>query len=85
MPFGASGLAGDYYVGYNGAGRLHYPVRSAYYYLFNYQYFRTRANLSEVCGPYVGANVSYTYPDVNNMFPAAEGRRHRRGTKGITP
>src|SRR5438270_9029534 len=76
---------GDNYVGYNGTGRLHYPGRFGVddYYLVNYQYFPddgflrdperygTRDNLSEARGPYVGGNVSYTYPDVNNLFLAA--------------
>src|SRR5216683_909679 len=66
------------YMGYNGTGRLHSPGPFGVddYNLINYQYFPgdgflrdperygTRANLSQARGPYVGANVSYTYPDI---------------------
>ncbi len=72
---------------FNGTGRLHYPgpLRNTDDYNYvNYTYFPSdsflrdperlgyRAGLSSPRGPYTGgANGSYTYPDVNNMFLAA--------------
>src|SRR5262249_36548389 len=73
------------YVAYHGPGRLHYPGPLGLddYLLVNYQYWPgdgflrdperlgSRANPNAARGPYVASNVSYTYPDLNNMFLAA--------------
>jgi hypothetical protein len=72
------------YVPYHGPGRLHYPGPYGLddYLLVNYQYWPgdplrdperlgSRSGPSAARGPYVAGNVSYTYPDLNNLFLAA--------------
>src|SRR5262249_24374344 len=68
---------------YNGVGRLHtgasgVPAQNTLggddFFGVNYTYYASdgfKRNPELYSGTYVGGNVSYTYPDLNNMFLAA--------------
>jgi hypothetical protein len=69
---------------YNGPGRLHtgaatgVPAQNTFggddYFGVNYTYYASdgfKRNPELYSGTYAGVNVSYTYPDLNNMFLAA--------------
>jgi hypothetical protein len=74
-------------VPFNGVGRLHSTNAIDDYYILNYTYYpadgaiydperlgtRAASGVAEITSgrPYYGANVPYTYPDINNLFLAA--------------